>query len=88
MRRAGIAERSAVVISTGIGGTSTQDQTARRLYAEKNPRLHPMAIVHVMPVAPASQIALESGLRGPAFAETSACASSDHAIGQALRWPG
>jgi nodulation protein E len=81
---AGVAERCAVVIGTGIGGASTQDQMARRLYAEKNPRVHPMAIVRVMPNAPASQISLEFGLRGPAFAVASACASSNHAIGQAL----
>ncbi len=78
------AERTAVIIGTGIGGASTQDQMARRLYAEGNPRVHPMAIVRVMPNAPASQISLEFGLRGPVFAVASACASSNHALGQAL----
>lgn len=78
------AERAAVVIGTGIGGASTQDQMARRLYGEGNPRVHPLAIVRVMPNAPASQISLEFGLRGPVFAVASACASSNHALGQAL----
>ena len=78
------SERTAVIIGTGIGGASTQDQMARRLYAERNPRVHPMAIVRVMPNAPASQISLEFGLRGPVFAVASACASSNHALGQAL----
>ena len=78
------AERTAVIIGTGIGGASTQDQMARRLYGEGNPRVHPMAIVRVMPNAPASQISLEFGLRGPVFAVASACASSNHALGQAL----
>jgi nodulation protein E len=81
---AGLGERTAVIIGTGIGGASTQDQMARRLYAEKNPRVHPMAIVRVMPNAPASQISLEFELRGPVFAVASACASSNHALGQAL----
>ncbi len=76
--------RTAVVIGTGIGGASTQDHMAKRLYADKNPRVHPMAIVRVMPNAPASQISLEFGLRGPVFAVASACASSNHALGQAL----
>jgi nodulation protein E len=79
-----LGERTAVIIGTGIGGASTQDQMAKRLYAEKNPRVHPMAIVRVMPNAPASQISLEFGLRGPVFAVASACASSNHALGQAL----
>jgi len=78
------AERTAVVIGTGIGGATTQDQMARRLYGEGNPRVHPMAIVRIMPNAPASQITLEFGLRGPAFAVASACASANHALAQAL----
>ncbi len=79
-----VAERSAVIIGTGIGGATTQDQMARRLYGERNPRVHPMAIVRVMPNAPASQISLEMGLRGPVFAVASACASANHALAQAL----
>ena len=79
-----LAERTAVIIGTGIGGASTQDQMAKRLYGERNPRVHPMAIVRVMPNAPASQISLEFGLRGPVFAVASACASSNHALAQAL----
>ncbi len=80
----GMSDRAAVIIGTGIGGASTQDTMARRLYGEGNPRVHPMAIVRVMPNAPASQISLEFGLRGPAFAVSSACASSNHALAQAL----
>ncbi len=76
-------ERAAAVIGTGIGGAMTQDQMARRLYGEGNPRVHPMAIVRVMPNAPASQISLEFGLRGPVFAVASACASANHALAQA-----
>ena len=79
-----LAERTAVVVGTGIGGATTQDQMARRLYGEGNPRVHPMAIVRVMPNAPASQISLEFGLRGPVFAVASACASANHALAQAL----
>ncbi len=77
-------ERCAVVIGTVIGGASTQEQMARRLYGERNPRVHPMAIVRVMPNAPASQVSLEFGLRGPTFAVASACASANHALAQAL----
>jgi nodulation protein E len=79
-----LAERAAVIIGTGIGGASTQDGMAKRLYGDGNPRVHPMAIVRVMPNAPASQISLEMGYRGPVFAVASACASANHAIGQAL----
>jgi nodulation protein E len=78
------ADRTAVIIGTGIGGAHTQDHMAQRLYGERNLRVHPMAIVRVMPNAPAAQISLELGLRGPVFAVASACASANHAIAQAL----
>ncbi len=78
------AERAAVVIGTGIGGAATQEQMAKRLYGEGNPRVHPMTIVRVMPNAPAAQISLEMGWRGPVFAVGSACASANHALAQAL----
>jgi nodulation protein E len=79
-----LAERAAVIIGTGIGGATTQDQMSRRLYGERNPRVHPMAIVRVMPNAAAAQISLEFGLRGPVFAVASACASANHALAQAM----
>ena len=78
------ADRAAVIIDTGIGGNTTHDQMTRRLYGERKPRVHPLAIVRIMPNAPAAQISLELGLRGPVFAVASACASSNHALAQAL----
>ncbi|MGN2251953.1 beta-ketoacyl-[acyl-carrier-protein] synthase family protein [Frateuria sp. GZRe12] len=75
--------RAAVVIGTGVGGENTQNEQARRLYAENATRLNPLTIVRVMPNAPASQVSIAFGLRGPAFGVVSACASSNHAIAQA-----
>lgn len=77
-------ERTAVVLGTGIGGASTQEDTARRMYRDGQSRVHPMTVVRVMPNAPASQISLAWGLRGPSFGVVSACASSNHALAQAL----
>ena len=78
------ADRAAVIIGTGIGGNTTHDPMARRLYGERKPRVHPLAIVRSMPNAPAAQISLELGLRGPVFAVASACASSNHALARAM----
>lgn len=75
--------RTAVVVGTGVGGETTQDEQSRRLYAENASRLHPLSIVRLMTNAPTSQISMAHGLRGPAFAVASACASSNHAIAQA-----
>lgn len=84
LRAPELSERSAVVIGSGAGGESTHDASYRRLYAEGNPRLHPLTIVRLMMNAPASQLSLEFGARGPAFVVSSACASSNHALAQAL----
>ncbi len=79
-----LGETTAVIIGTGVGGENTNDNASRRLYAENNPRLHPLTIVRLMANAPASQISIEFGLRGPAFAVSSACASANHAMAQAF----
>jgi nodulation protein E len=80
----GIGENTAVVIGTGIGGEQTHDAASRRLYAENNPRTHPLTIVRLMANAPACQISIEHKLSGPSFATVSACASSNHALAQAF----
>jgi nodulation protein E len=78
------AQRSACVIGTGTGGETTNDECSRRLYAENNPRLHPLSIVRRMMSAPASQVSIEFGITGPSFAVSSACASANHAFAQAF----
>ena len=76
------ADRTAVVVGTGIGGETTRDEQSRRLFRDGAERAHPMSIIRVMPSAPASQIGMKFKLRGPTFAVSSACASSNHAIAQ------
>jgi len=81
----GLGENTAVVIGTGVGGEQTHDASSRRLYAENNPRTHPLTIVRLMANAPACQISIEHRLTGPAFAVSSACASANHALAQAFQ---
>ena len=78
------AARTAVVIGTGVGGEFSHDEHDRRLYAEGAQRAHPLAIVRSMTSAPASQVSIAHRLTGPAFVMSSACASSNHAIAQAV----
>ncbi|HEY0179840.1 MAG TPA: beta-ketoacyl-[acyl-carrier-protein] synthase family protein [Dokdonella sp.] len=82
---AGLGENTAVVIGTGVGGELAHDAASRRLYAENNPRLHPLTIVRLMANAPAAQVSIEFGLTGPAFATVSACSSANHALAQAFQ---
>ena len=79
-----IRQRSACVVGTGTGGEVTNDECSKRLYAEGNPRLHPLSIVRRMMSAPASQVSIEFGITGPSFAVSSACSSANHAFAQAF----
>ena len=83
-REAGRGDRTACIVGTGVGGEITHDEQSQRFYADKNPRLHPLTIVRLMPNAPASQVSIEFGISGPAFGVVSACASSNHAMAQAF----
>ena len=76
-----LSERTATIIGTGAGGQNTNDDSYRRLYEEKAARVFPLTIPKLMVNAPASQVSMNCGLRGPAFAVASACASATHAIG-------
>lgn len=76
---------TAVVMGTGIGGQTTQDDGFRRLYAHGKRRLHPSTIPEVMPSSAPSRVAMAHGVTGPVFAVSSACSSATHAIGLAAR---
>jgi len=79
-----LSVRTATIVGTGAGGLTTQDDSFRRIYLEKRTRVFPLSIPKLMVNAPASQISMACGLRGPAFAVASACASATHAIGIAF----
>ena len=79
-----LSERTAAIIGTGSGGHTTVDDSFHRLYADGAARLHPLTIPKAMISAPASQVSLFCGIKGPVFAVSSACASATHAIGQAF----
>ena len=77
--------RTATILGTGVGGQNTLDDAFRRLYLEKKQRLFPLSIPRMMANAPASQVSMQHGLRGPAFVVVSACASATHAMGLAFQ---
>lgn len=80
-----LAARTGVIVGSAGGGLSTSDATARALYQTARTRVHPFTVPRLMMNAPASLIGMEFGLTGPAFAVSSACASSNHAIGLAFQ---
>ena len=81
----GLSERTAAIVGTGIGGSSTIDESYKRLYRENATRIYPLTVPKLMPNAPASQVSMHLGVRGPSFGVVSACSSSTHAIGLAYQ---
>ena len=79
-----LAMRTATVIGSSMGGQHTQDDNYRLIYRDNKPRVHPFTVPKLMANAPASWISMEYGLKGPAWSVSTACASSNHAIGQAF----
>jgi nodulation protein E len=81
----GLADRTAVIIGTGVGGSTTMEEGYRRLFRDNASRVYPLTIPKLMPNAPASQVSMHLGLRGPSFGVVSACSSATHAIGLAFQ---
>ena len=79
----GLGRETAVIFASGIGGWQTIDASFMRLYRDNLPRVHPFTIPRMMISAATSQISMRHGLTGPAFCVSSACSSSNHAIGEA-----
>ncbi len=80
-----LRENAAVVTGSCVGGQCTQDEGFVGLYKKGSPRVHPLTIPRTMSNAGASQVALEFGITGPAFNLSTACSSSNHALGLALQ---
>ena len=77
-------ESSAVILGTAGGGLTTQDENFKKVYEEKRNRVHPLTVPRLMHSASASAISIENNITGPTFTVSTACASSNHAIGQAF----
>ncbi len=78
-------DRIGCVYGSGIGGMITYD-TQFSNYKEGGPRrISPFFIPMLIPDIAASQISMRHGLKGPLYATVSACATSNHAIGDSYR---
>lgn len=73
-----------VVLGTAGGGVNTWDENYRTVYEEGKNRVHPFVVPKLMNNAAASHVSMEWGLKGPSFTVATACASSNHAMGQAF----
>ncbi|WP_299650903.1 beta-ketoacyl-[acyl-carrier-protein] synthase family protein [uncultured Jannaschia sp.] len=79
------AERAGVILGTSGGGLTTQDANFRAVYEAGKNRVHPFVVPRLMANAAASHLSMLHNLKGPAFTVSTACASSNHAIAQAVQ---
>ena len=75
--------RVGAAIGVGVFGVECIEDNYRGILLEGRARANVFTVPRSMPSAPAGQVSMEYGLRGPVFAVTSACASSNHALASA-----
>jgi 3-oxoacyl-[acyl-carrier-protein] synthase II len=80
-----VSERGGVVFATGIGGIETLLQQHSVLLEKGPSRVSPFMVPALMANAAAGHVAMRYGLTGPNYCTVSACASSNHAIGEGMR---
>ncbi len=78
-------DRFGVFVGSGIGGIGTLEEQ-HRILLERGPRkVSPFLIPALIPNLAGGIIAIALGARGPNFCMVSACASSAHSIGEAMK---
>lgn len=77
--------RCGAILGSGIGGLNEIEEQMFRLFSKGPDRVSPFTIPKMMLNAAGGNIAIQYGLRGPNFAVATACASSNNAMGDALK---
>lgn len=77
-------ERIGVVMGSGLGGMFFYEKQLLVIQEKGPSRCNPRSVPRIMPNAPAAEVAIELKLKGPNLAVAAACASGNHALGQAF----
>jgi 3-oxoacyl-[acyl-carrier-protein] synthase II len=78
-------DRIGVIVGSGIGGLSTIEEEFATLRERGVRRVSPFLIPKLISNIAPGEIAIKWGFTGPNYAVSSACATSNNAIGDALR---
>jgi len=81
----GNAERTGVIIGTGLGGLTTLEKNHKALLEKGQDKVSPFLIPMMIPNMAPGQIAIFFGAKGPNTCVVTACASGTHAIGEAFK---
>ncbi|MCH2533377.1 MAG: beta-ketoacyl-ACP synthase II [Bdellovibrionales bacterium] len=81
-----LCEKTGVIIGVGMGGLP-QIEIQHSIQVDRGPnRISPFFIPSVITNLAAGQVSIKYGFNGPNYSVTSACASSNHSIGDAYRF--
>ncbi|HVO32766.1 MAG TPA: beta-ketoacyl-ACP synthase II [Elusimicrobiota bacterium] len=78
-------DRVGIIIGSGIGGLSTIEEEHAVLRERGARRVSPFLIPRLISNIAPGEVAIKWGFTGPNYAVSSACATSNHAIGDAMR---
>ena len=81
---AAIGDRTGTAIGSALGGVASFERTVAQLASRGPDRVSPFAIVQTLPNLAAGWVSIELGTRGPLLSQSTACAASNMAIGDAV----
>ncbi len=76
--------RVGVIMGSGLGGILFHEEQLLQNSHKGAHRVNPTCVPKITPNAVSAHIAIRYGLKGPNFVVSTACASGNHAIGEAL----
>lgn len=79
-------EACGTLIGVGMGGLESIYANSFVVKERGPKKISPYFIPQVIANLAAGQVAMQLGLKGPSYCNTSACASSAHSIGEAFEW--
>ena len=79
------AERVGVLVGSGIGGIRGIEETAVDLHLGGPRKVSPFYVPSTIINMVSGQLCIMKGIKGPNFSAVSACATSNHSIGMAMR---
>jgi len=89
VRQAGLAgggvvpERAGVIVSSGVGGLASMQDSVRTLVERGAGRLSPLTVPIMIADMASGMLSIHFGFSGPNLAVVTACASATHSIGEA-----
>lgn len=79
------AERTGVIVGSGIGGLGLMEEQHKVLLERGPGRISPFLVAGMIVDLAAGHISIRYGLRGVNYATVSACATGNHSIGEAFK---